>query len=197
MELYIADINKIELNRKDELYGDRASKFERFKNIDDKKRCLAGGLLINKFLKNKKIFVNQYGKPYAENGRFFNISHSGDYVLFALSGSEVGCDIQKSHRLKNFERISKLVFCKNEMDYLQGTSDKQSAFFDLWTKKESLLKCIGKGFYRNADSVDVSAEIFYEGNISYHFKLWHIFDYSIAVCTTEDNFPNEIKFISL
>ena len=35
------------------------------------------------------------GKPFYQNGPFFNISHSGKYVIMAVANNEVGVDIEE------------------------------------------------------------------------------------------------------
>ena len=42
------------------------------------------------------LWYNENGKPYLAEGQgiYFNLSHSGEYVACAVSGEEVGCDIE-------------------------------------------------------------------------------------------------------
>ena len=40
-------------------------------------------------------YEDENGKPLAKNGVCFNLSHSGEYVAFAVGGAQVGCDIEK------------------------------------------------------------------------------------------------------
>lgn len=194
MELYLCDIRKIDAGRINELSDERRKKAEHLKIADDKRRCIAGGLLLNRLLPNKEIRVNEHGKPFAEGGRCFNLSHSGDYVLLALSDGKVGCDIQKIKYIKA-DRIAKYGFCRREREALKSSADKLSAFYSLWTKKESLLKCMGTGFSRNAKTVDVSGESFEENGRRYYFKVYNFSDYVISVCSLSDKFPEMIEFV--
>lgn len=196
MRLFLADIRSVNPEHIYEISKERADKVRRLKMPDDKKRCIAGGLLINHFLNGAKISVNEFGKPVADNGMYFNISHSGDYVLFALSESEIGCDIEKMHYV-NAQRTGKLVFCENEMKKIISATDRLRAFFDLWTRKESLLKCIGEGFHRKAKSVDASCEVYREDGICYYLKTWNFADYTISVCSQDNNFPLHIEFFDI
>lgn len=196
MKLYIADINGITLERAGELDFDRAQKAARYKKVKDKKRCIAGGLFFNKFLKGVQITKNEYGKPVAKDGDFFNLSHSGDYAIFVLSDCQVGCDIQYISFIKA-EDIAKLVFCAAEMDLLSQSIDKTDTFYELWTKKESLLKCIGEGFHRSSKSINVANNIFSENGKEYYFKIWSFSDYKICVCSEKNDFPKEIEFVNL
>lgn len=196
IEVYITSIKGIELQRISEIDADRACKANRLKLIDDKKRCIAGGLFIKKFLPSAKITVNEFGKPIADNGLHFNISHSGDYVLFALSDKKIGCDIEKLHNIDS-ERLGRIVFCENEMAQIKNAADKQKCFFDLWTRKEGLLKCIGTGFHQHSKGVDVSQSTCRFAENTYHFKMWHIDGYTASVCSEYDVMPESIEFITL
>ncbi len=100
IELYITPINKIEENRISEIDKNRADKAMRYRMTDDRKRCIAGGLFIKRFLGDTKIITGKYGKPQTDNGMFFNLSHSGNYVLFSLSDSTDVCHIEKLQKIK-------------------------------------------------------------------------------------------------
>lgn len=196
MELYLANINNVSLDSVNQLDQNRKEKCERLKLTADKKRCIAGGLLINKFLNGAKISTNEFGKPVADNGKKFNISHSGQYVLFALSENEVGCDIQKVGYVRATE-MAKIIFCDEEIKLLNNSPDKLKTFFDLWTKKESFLKCIGSGFHRSGKSVDTSGNTFEENGQKYYFKTFCFSDYVITVCSVKNDFPSYIQFLDL
>ncbi len=194
--LFITDIRKISFDRVGELSPERAERVQRCRRADDKLRCIAGGLFMNKFLGEAKITVNEFGKPECDNGLCFNISHSGSYVLFALSESEVGCDIEEIRFLKGI-RLGKIVFCDNEMKLLGNAFDRLGTFFELWTKKEALLKCMGDGFHRGAKSVDVSSGKFSESQTEYYMKQYKFSDYEISLCSVQNDFPKDIEFITL
>lgn len=194
MKLFITDTEKIDLRYAGLLEDERQKKVQRLRLVDDKKRCIAAGLLLRHFFCNLQIVKNKNGKPYVKNGQFFNISHSGEYVLFALSDSEVGCDIERVHYADS-EKIGKTVFIENEMKLLLSSKDRLGVFFDLWTKKESLLKCMGEGFHRSAKSVDVCSDVFEEKGKSYFLKTWNFSDYTVSVCSLKDDFPKYIEFI--
>ena len=180
--LFITDIRKISFDRVGELSPERAERVQRCRRADDKLRCIAGGLFMNKFLGGAKITVNEFGKPECDNGLCFNISHSGSYVLFALSDSEVGCDIEEIRFLKGI-RLGKIVFCDNEMKLLGNAFDRLGTFFELWTKKEALL--------------NVSSGKFSESQTEYYMKQYKFSDYEISLCSVQNDFPKDIEFITL
>lgn len=192
MKIYLTNIKDIELDKTYDLSAERAEKTARLKMSDDKKRCIAGGLLVNRFVKGN-ISKNEYGKPISDSGVEFNLSHSGEYVLIATSDCSVGCDIEKV-KFVNIGKIGRFAFCENEMKKIAESKDRQKTFFELWTKKESLLKCIGEGFHRSAKSVDVSGDIYTENNKKYYFKTWYFSDYIMSVCSENNNIPKSPEY---
>lgn len=86
------------------------------------------------------------GKPYFRDYPFyFNLSHSGDYVLCALSTKEVGADVQQ-HRAGAGGRIAARYFSEQEraaLESCKGGGDE--LFFRLWTRKEAYGKLTGEG----------------------------------------------------
>ena len=84
----------------------RAEKINRLRVTADKLRSAGAGILIN-FIKEKyniagDVKVDKFGKPYFEDTDIhFNISHSGCYVIAAVSDEDIGIDIQKIKSDKN------------------------------------------------------------------------------------------------
>ena len=83
---------------------------------------------------------------------FFNISHSGDYVVCSVSDREIGIDIEK--RAKARMEVAGRFFHEEEMAILKTLEgDKQDQlFFNYWSVKESFLKYIGTGLTRPLNS---------------------------------------------
>lgn len=92
------------------------------------------------------------GKP-SLGGRFagllsFNLSHSGRVVLIAVTRlGGVGVDVERVCWLAEAEHIVDRCFTDEERDAFQKTQEgaKLKKFFQIWTCKESILKCIGLG----------------------------------------------------
>lgn len=194
MRLYIAKISEVLPQHLELVSPGRREKALRYRFEDDQKRCVAGGILMDRFLGGAEIFDNGFGKPSAR-GVSFNLSHSGEYVLLAVGESELGCDLEK-HRYANAEKMGKYVFCEREMEKLRAAFDKNGEFFELWTKKEALLKCMGKGFHREAKSVDVSGGRFFEDGVTYFLKTIRFSDYTISLCSVKD-FSVDIEFVRI
>lgn len=192
-EIYYTNINHYSLkeNYINSLPEYRIEKIRRLKRENDKLASMCAGLLIKRF-EGDDIKVGEYGKPYCEGGKFFNLSHSGEYVIIALSDYEIGCDIEVEKEL-DFERTGKIVFHENELKKLRETDNKKDLFFTLWTKKEAFVKCIGKGFGFKASSVDLSSGggIEYGGRTLF-FKEYMLNDAKIMLCTEDKNLPDKL-----
>lgn len=182
MKLFLADIQEIYPEHMLLISPERAEKARRYRFPADQKRCVAGGLLLRRFLGDVAVYTDSFGKPRAASGVCFNLSHSGDWVLLAVSDKEIGCDIERLHQADAL-RMGKVVFTESEMALLRGSRDRLGKFYELWTKKEALLKCMGKGFHRAAKSVDVCADRFCEDGVTYYIKTMAFADYTLSVCT--------------
>lgn len=88
------------------------------------------------------------GKPYFENiPLFFNISHSGEYVLCAVSSREVGADIQKIQQT-DVMKLAKRFFSEPEyriLERCESDGERRRLFFGLWSRKEAYGKLTGEG----------------------------------------------------
>ena len=96
-----------------------------------------------------QLFTCPNGKPYcntpANKSIYFNLSHSGGKLLIAISGSETGIDIEKIKPSFQFNDIASTVFAPEERALLQRTADPRLVFYQLWTRKEALLKATSIG----------------------------------------------------
>ena len=181
MKLYLVNINEIQERHMQLISPERAQKALRYKLAADRKRSVAGGLLLRKFLGGAEIFIDRLGKPRAKNGMCFNLSHSGDWAILALCEHEIGCDIERFRQADPL-RLGKTVFTEPELALIRENPDRLGVFYRLWTRKEALLKCMGEGFHRAAKSVDVSGGVFRENGDVYDIQTQTFADYSVSVC---------------
>jgi 4'-phosphopantetheinyl transferase len=78
----------------------------------------------------------------------FNLSHSGDNVVFAFSrGSAVGIDIEADRPAPSAQKLARRFFSEPEHTYIESLpkSAQARAFYHCWTCKEALLKATGEG----------------------------------------------------
>jgi 4'-phosphopantetheinyl transferase len=90
---------------------------------------------------------NEHGKPFlSDSPVFFNLSHSNDRLLIAVSaGRELGIDVEFRRQKFDPAAIVNRWFSKAEKEAFQNGTD----FFDLWAKKEAYVKALGVGIYKN------------------------------------------------
>ncbi len=162
MKLYRININNLDdplgnkelLNQIDEI---RRKKIMRYHMPDDRKRSLAAGIIIKHILNENGLSENslscsENGKPLAD-GLFFNVSHSGNYVVGVVSDCEVGCDIEKVSSAPM--KVAQHYFSPAESEYMNSEPDKDRAFFTIWTLKESYMKMTGQGLSLALDSFEI------------------------------------------
>ncbi|MCQ2456481.1 MAG: 4'-phosphopantetheinyl transferase superfamily protein [Clostridia bacterium] len=97
------------------------------------------------------ITVDENGKPSIPgSGLHFNLSHSDEKVLCAVSDRPVGCDVEKIEEIDI--KIAKRFFTEEEYKIIAVSDDSQTEFYRIWTMKESFSKAIGLGLKLPLDS---------------------------------------------
>ena len=152
--LSITEAAKIPAAWCEEHFPRRMERARKFRREEDRLRSIAAGALEVYALgvRESEIKIDERGKPTAPgSGVFFSVSHSGDYAVLALSGREVGTDIERieAARLSVAER----VFTPEELSWMR--EDAQNRFYILWTLKESVSKLDGRGLSLPMESFSV------------------------------------------
>jgi 4'-phosphopantetheinyl transferase len=78
----------------------------------------------------------------------FNSSRSAGVALYALTRHcELGVDIEQIRSLQDIEQIADRFFCSEEARELFNlpASQRESAFFNCWSRKEAYIKAVGDG----------------------------------------------------
>ena len=138
----------------------RRERINSYLRIEDKARCLVAGLLLRQVcgvIDDDQLVYGQHGKPQLKDSDlYFNLSHSGDYVVLATADREIGIDIEKvCPRISTAcHKIEAQVFTKEEQIWLQQ-QDNDNAFYRLWTAKESVMKLIGEGLSLSPETFSV------------------------------------------
>ncbi|MBS0635131.1 MAG: 4'-phosphopantetheinyl transferase superfamily protein [Verrucomicrobia bacterium] len=102
-----------------------------------------------------------YKKPYLKynpENLQFNLTHSNDMALIAISQSdEVGVDIERINTKTLEKGLEQSIFSEDEYSQFYKTSPEKrpEAFFAAWTHKESILKLIGTGLYKELKTLEV------------------------------------------
>lgn len=193
---------------------EKRKKINNFIRKEDADRALVGDILARQaIIENFKIqnnnisfYHNAYGKPYLMHNPsiYFNISHSGDWVVCSINHHEIGIDVEKIVDIDL--DIAKSFFSEREYNDLmkKDSLEKKDYFYVLWTLKESYIKACGKGLSLDLRSFSIGIE---KNNIilenkndfrKYFFKQYDIDkNYKLSVCTSKYTFPKEITFKTL
>lgn len=178
-----------------------------YKHQQTAQASLLGKLLLQYAL--KKLYANfplediklgYKDRPYINNEIDFNISHSSKYVVCAITkNAKIGIDIEK-HRKINVDLFQK-YFDENEWHEIESSENKTQAFFNLWTIKESAIKCDGRG----VEILGKTHKIYNSNNLQqvacddalfYYQKIRIDSNYDCCVCSN-NMFKNNIFKIEL
>ncbi|NGT50303.1 4'-phosphopantetheinyl transferase superfamily protein [Clostridium perfringens] len=211
MEVYITKINDIDLTKinliTSSINSEKINEINNFFYKKDKIRSLIGEILVRTIIierlkiNNEDIIIykNKYGKPYLRGypNFEFNLSHSGEYVVCAFDKNPVGIDIEKIKEF-DFKEIAKNFFEVNELNYIinQDLSFQLSKFYEMWTLKESYIKCCGYGLNIPLNSFCIKLDklrdikVFKNNkDMKYSFNLLDIeLNYKLAICSSCKNF---------
>ena len=153
------------------LYGmlpkERKESVDRARNQEIAKKRLYTGAFLQ-YVLSKELGVsceclqyvfNEWGKPELdmvamqrkgildnELQVYFNLSHSGNYAILAVSNGPVGIDIE--HKKRGYEALSKRCFCEEEYEDIMAAEpeeDRIQRFLEYWTMKEAYIKWVGEG----------------------------------------------------
>ncbi len=98
------------------------------------------------------------GKPEIRGPLRFNLSHSGEFALYAFARCDVGIDVEEIRPFAHFLDIARRFFCPEETADITSLPHHQqeSTFFRCWTRKEAYIKATGDGLSMPLDSFRVS-----------------------------------------
>lgn len=87
-----------------------------------------------------------------DTGVYYNVSHSGDWILIAVARSEIGVDIEFMNPVFDFNEVMPDIFKPDEVRFVEQ-ANSTARFFTLWTRKEALAKGTGQGLDENFRSI--------------------------------------------
>jgi phosphopantetheinyl transferase len=127
-----------------------------------KKRLLTRFMLSKYFSCSPLDIVFDYSrnKPgiFGRDSCDFNISHSDDSIaIICCKSGSCGVDIEKNRKIKFRNKIADRFMIKDDGDN----------FIEQWTRKEAVIKCLGKGMFQDAKNYDVYHDIaLYKGEVT-------------------------------
>jgi len=109
---------------------------------------------------------NEYSRPYISNDIDFNLSHSGDYVVCAISTYvKLGIDIEevKAVDLADFEQ----VMTPDQWRLIRKSADPLRTFYSFWAIKESVIKADSRGL-----SIPLQSILIYRNTAECEGREW-------------------------
>ncbi len=140
-----------------------------FKFVRDKNHFMVSHAILRILLSNYLLCApdkitfeyNEHGKPFLNNPLQFNLSHSKDYAVVAITLNDpIGVDIEYQQPVDRMDAIVHRFFSAKEIQAYNALSDDQkvSGFYNAWTRKEAFVKAIGKGIFYALDHFDVTLD---------------------------------------
>ena len=161
----------------------------KFNNERTKKEKACSFILKNKII--GEYHLNEFDKPISDNV-YFNISHSDGVVVLATAERPIGVDIEKI-RPRNYSLVD-YISSIEENEYIKNDIN----FFEVWTNKESLVKCLGTGIRKNVKDIPalpLSGKKVYQGHTYFSKTIQH-FNYVISVILESDG-PFDVEIIDV
>ena len=153
------------------LSPDECARADRFHFEVDRRRGIIGraylrlllGQILDMPVNELQFEYDKFGKPGLIPGQRralqFNVSHSGELILIAITtGRAVGVDVEEIRTDLDPNGIAAQFFSPSEREILASLPRpaRYRAFFECWTRKEAYLKAKGVGLSLPLDQFDVS-----------------------------------------
>lgn len=207
---YALNINNIEQDKlfneiRKKISKERGEKIDKYYREIDRIRCLYSEVILRYALfflgieqENIVFEYNSNGKPQLAKDEdiHFNISHSGDWIVCAISSSEVGVDVEE---LNDNQIMSIARRCLTDYEYKQissyDLSIQAAMFYKYWTLKESFVKNTGLGMKKSFldfefvfDNLKIKLIMDGKEHTDYHFEEYKIDErHQVAICTKEND----------
>lgn len=173
------------------------------------RESVAGRMLLAALLRQRepeavlppRLNFGPWGKPvltdYPE--LYFNLSHSGDWAVCAMSTVPVGVDLQENrHIMLSIAR----KFAPSEQTWLESVpeAERSAALCWLWSLKEAFCKCTGDGL-----SLPLDRAVFTMDPLSIQVPGYTVCtppppeaDYALALCArTEEPLEVDVQLLEL
>ncbi|MCX2584707.1 4'-phosphopantetheinyl transferase family protein [Pedobacter sp. MR22-3] len=152
----------------------------RYKHFPDQKSRLLSRLMLHESLSDTRARTclgdwkrDINNRPLIDSWNTFNITHSSNIVVFAYSTTGlVGVDIERKTSI-NYEEIMEHLHSE-EQQFIESASDPKSRFYEIWVKKEALLKAVGIGIVNGLNDFSCL-----KNAVDYQGKRWYLTELQI------------------
>ncbi|WP_267386228.1 4'-phosphopantetheinyl transferase superfamily protein [Sphingomonas sp. GC_Shp_3] len=128
-----------------------------------------------------RYIENGYGKPALPGGGpYFSTSHSHELWAVAVSGQDLGVDLERHQPGLDWRDLAAGLFRADERAALDALApgERLRGFFDCWSRKEAFVKAIGKGLSYPLDAFAVS--VMREARLLFGAEGWSVADLTLA-----------------
>lgn len=138
------------------LTADETKRADRFFRQTDRDRFIisriALKLILAKYIGQSatsiEFGIGKNKKPYVKNqgnlNLHYNLSHSEDAILLAISNFPIGADVEHLNSSFSFKDVLDDNFGADEISYI-NEKDSSGRFFRIWTRKEAITKATAQG----------------------------------------------------
>ncbi len=125
------------------------------------------------------------GKPHIAGSEVaFNVSHSMDWIVLACGQDRaIGVDIEQIKRDMDVQSIAARYYAPDECEVIRLAEDPHGMFFQLWARKEALIKACGSTLFTELKRTSVPIENGAERNGWFFYHLEAGSEYAAAVVT--------------
>ncbi|GAB3768732.1 4'-phosphopantetheinyl transferase superfamily protein [Spirosoma horti] len=137
------------------LQPDEISRAERYHRTEDRQRFIYArgwlrvltGRYTGQVPKQVRFTKDANNKPalLGNTDWHVNVSHSGNWILLAVGKVSLGVDVEQIQTSFSFNDILPASFSQAEQAYVKADTDSRRRFYQVWTRKEALIKATGKG----------------------------------------------------
>lgn len=169
------------------------TEINRYRTLSDRQSRLLARLMLLKYLKqeNQEHLIHHWTrdddyKPFIAGWKEFNIAHSGDITAICFAETAVGLDIEKT--LPIDVPMMADHFRPEETRYILASNKELERFYDIWVRKEAVLKAAGTGIVNGLKEICcLETEVYYNNSSWYLTRLQLGEGYTSYVCSAQSN----------
>jgi len=162
------------------------TKINKINHTQTKKTAILSKIALQTILNNnlEDLKYTEFSRPYLKNQPDFNLSHSENYLVCAITKyGKIGIDIEELKEI-NFQNLSKRFFNSNEQQFIKNKKE----FFDIWTRKEAVLKAQGCGLRIELKQLDTTRNPI---KLNQNYWLYAIdLPFENSICHLATSFPH-------
>jgi len=119
-------------------------------------RCLLAERLDRSVASLNFIYGNRDKPLLVDAAIHFNLSHGEGISIIGISDQQIGVDVEPIDRKADHEALTERFFSDAEKSWIEAQQHKERAFFEIWTRKEAVLKASGLGISTNLSALNTT-----------------------------------------